>query len=72
MAAIPICERGEKELSMRAFILSVLVGAVLAVGWAYGLNSFQESIATAASSASGVRLGPQEQVDYYGREAERS
>ena len=52
---------------MRAFFLAVLVAVVLAVGAAYGLNAFQESIATAASSASSVRLDQQQRVNFYGR-----
>lgn len=56
---------------MRAFILATLVAVVLAVGWAYGLNSFQESIANAYIGSS-VRLDQQERVNSYGREVEPS
>jgi hypothetical protein len=52
---------------MRAFLLAALVAVVLAVAAAYSLNAFQESIATAASSPSSVRLDQQQQVNYYGR-----
>ena len=49
-----------------AFGLAALLAVVLAVGWAYGLNSVQQSIADAYSGSS-VRLDRQEQVNSYGR-----
>ena len=52
---------------MRAFFLAVLVAVVLAVGWAYGLNAFQQSIATAYIGES-VRFDQQERVNFLGRE----
>lgn len=54
---------------MRTFIFAVVAAAVLGLGWAFGLNFFQRSVATADSSSSGsVRLDQQETVNYYGRE----
>jgi|GEM_PF-5575473 len=54
---------------MRTFILAVVVAAVLGLGWAFGLNSIQRSVASADTSSSGsVRLDQQEVVNYYGRE----
>jgi hypothetical protein len=52
---------------MRVFILSAVAAIVLAVGAAYGLSAFQESIAN-ASVGSSVRLDQQERVNIYGRE----
>lgn len=52
---------------MRIFLLSALVAIILAVGWAYGLNAFQDSIANAYIGSS-VRLDQQERVNTYGRE----
>lgn len=53
---------------MRIFILSVVTAAILALGWAYGLNSIQQSIANAEVGSS-VRLDQQEAVNIYGRES---
>ncbi|WP_157699776.1 hypothetical protein [Pseudorhodoplanes sinuspersici] len=54
---------------MRTFIFALVVAALLGLGWAFGLNSFQRSVATADTSSSGsVRLDQQEVVNYYGRE----
>ncbi|RKE74326.1 hypothetical protein DFP91_2231 [Pseudorhodoplanes sinuspersici] len=56
-------------LKMRTFIFALVVAALLGLGWAFGLNSFQRSVATADTSSSGsVRLDQQEVVNYYGRE----
>jgi uncharacterized protein involved in cysteine biosynthesis len=52
---------------MRAFILAVLAAVLLAVVWAYGLSSVQESIATAYTGSS-VRFDQGERVNFYGRE----
>ncbi len=53
---------------MRIFILSVVTAAVLGLAWAYGLSSFQQSIANAEAGSS-VRLDQQESVNLYGRES---
>ncbi len=52
---------------MRIFLLSVLVAVILAVGWAIGLNSVQQSIAGAYVGDS-VRFNQEERVTAYGRE----
>jgi Tfp pilus assembly protein PilO len=52
---------------MRIFLMSAVVAAVLAAGWAFGLNSVQESIANAYVGSS-VRLDQQERVNNIGRE----
>lgn len=52
---------------MRVFFLSALVAIVLALVWAYGLSTIQQSIASANISNS-VRLDQQERVNLYGRE----
>ncbi len=54
---------------MRTFIFSIVVAGLLGIVWAFGLNSFQRSVASADTSNSGsVRLDQQETVNYYGRE----
>jgi hypothetical protein len=53
---------------MRAFLLSLLVLVVLAVGFHYALTAVQVSTADAYATSS-TRLDQQEAVDFYGREA---
>jgi Tfp pilus assembly protein PilO len=52
---------------MRVFILSLVVAAVLATGWAFTLNAFQKTTAE-AQSTDAVRLDQKEAVNLYGRE----
>jgi hypothetical protein len=56
---------------MRAFLLSLVVLVILAVGFHYGLNAVQESTADAYATQS-TRLDQQEAVDFYGREVNPS
>lgn len=51
---------------MRAFLLSLLAVAVLATGWSFTLNAFQETAAQNLATHS-VRLGEQADVNLIGR-----
>lgn len=54
---------------MRTFLFALVAAAVLGLGWAFGLSSFQESIANyGTTNAGSVRLDQQESVNFYGRE----
>ena len=52
---------------MRVFVLALIAAAVLATGWSFTLNTFQESAAQAMTTGS-ARLDQQEAVNRYGRE----
>jgi len=52
---------------MRAFILALVAVAVLATGWSFTLNAFQETAAQAMTTGSS-RLDQQEAVNIFGRE----
>ncbi len=53
---------------MRAFILALVAVAVLATGWSFTLNAFQESAAQNMTTGS-ARLDWQERVNTISREA---
>jgi hypothetical protein len=55
------------EAPMRAFVLALVAVAVLATGWSFTLNAFQETAAQAMTTGS-ARLDQQEAVNIYGRE----
>ena len=52
---------------MRAFILALVAVAVLATGWSFTLNAFQETAAQAMTTGSSC-LDQQEAVNIFGRE----
>ncbi len=52
---------------MRAFILALVAVAVLATGWSFTLNAFQETAAQAMTTGA-ARLDWQERVNTIGRE----
>ena len=56
-----------KESTMRAFILALVVVAVLATGWSFTLNAVQITAAGNMTTGS-ARLDQQEVVNMYGRE----
>ena len=56
---------------MRSFILALAAVAVIATGWSFTLNAFQETVAQATAGSS-VRLDQQEAVNSIGREADPS
>ena len=51
---------------MRVFILAAVTAAVLATGWSFALNAFQETAGQAPAGS--VRLDQQEAVNSIGRE----
>jgi hypothetical protein len=53
---------------MRAFILSLVVVAVLAIGFSFSLNAFQQTAAQNNAVASTTRLGHQADVNLIGRQ----
>jgi hypothetical protein len=55
------------EKPMRAFILALVAVAVLATGWSFTLNAFQETAAQNMTTGS-ARLDQQEAVNRIGRE----
>ena len=52
---------------MRAFLLALVVAAVLATGWSFALNTFQITAAQNMTTGS-ARLDQQEAVNSIGRE----
>jgi hypothetical protein len=52
---------------MRVFVLAVIVAIVVATGWAFALNAFQETAAEHMTTGS-ARLDHQESVNLLGRE----
>jgi uncharacterized protein involved in response to NO len=54
------------EASMRVFILAAVIAVVVATGWSFALNAFQETAGQVPAQS--VRLDQQEAVNIYGRE----
>ena len=54
------------EAAMRVFILAAVTAAVVATGWSFTLNAFQETAGQVPAQS--VRLDQQEAVNIYGRE----
>jgi hypothetical protein len=52
---------------MRVFILAAVTAAVVATGWSFALNAFQETAGQVPVQS--VRLDQQEAVNIYGRES---
>lgn len=53
---------------MRAFILALLIIAVLATTWSFTLNAFFQQTVAQATTTNSVRLDQQEAVNSLGRE----